>query len=233
MLLEDMLIVFALLLIFSLVSYHKKLLDFEGILVGNVVGLAAISYAPKPVFAFLTVLVFFLIAEIASNFPIKKHETRNITNVVGNSLPALISILLIVAYPEYSYYLELAFFGAMSAALADTLSSEIGYYSKTKPVMITTFKKVNRGTDGGITLLGELAALFGGVAIAIVYYLAYQNFLAAIIVVLAGLFGTNIDSVFGALFETKKMLNNTQVNLIGSSSGAIFAAIIVLLLGLI
>lgn len=233
MILEDVLIVFSLLVTFSLVSYYKKLLDFEGILVGNVVGLAAISYAPKPVFAFFTVLAFFVLAEIASNFTSRKHETRNISNVVGNSLPALLSIILIVAYPEYSYYLELAFFGAISAALADTLSSEVGYYSKKQPVMITTFKKVKRGTDGGITMLGELAALFGGTAIAIIYFFAHGNIFVSFIIILAGMVGTNIDSVFGALFETKKMLNNTQVNLIGSTSGAIFAALIVFILGMI
>ena len=233
MLIEDLLIVFALLVIFSLVSYYKKLLDFEGILVGNVVGLAAISYAPKPVFAFFTVLVFFIVAEIASNFPIKKHETRNISNVVGNSLPALASIILIVAYPEYAYFLELAFFGAMAAALADTLSHEIGYYSKNKTVLITTFETVERGTDGGITVLGEAAAFFGGLAIAVVYYLAYQNIIVAIVIVLAGFVGSNVDSLAGAILERKKLLNNAQVNLIGSSSGAIFAAIIVLILGML
>lgn len=230
MYLEELILVIIFLVIFSLFSYYKHLLDFEGVLVANIVGLAAISYAPNPLISFFAVVVFFIIAEIASNYPKKKHEKRNVFNVVGNSLPALLSIILIVIFPENAVAFELAFFAAVSAALADTLSSEIGYYSKKDPIMITTLKKVPRGTDGGVTLLGEGAALIGGLIIATIYYFTYHNIVLAGLVVIAGLVGTNIDSIFGAIFETRKILNNMQVNLIGSSSGAIFVLVVYFLL---
>ncbi|HPM85833.1 MAG: DUF92 domain-containing protein [Candidatus ainarchaeum sp.] len=216
--------------LFSFISYKKKLLDFEGILIGNAVGLAAITYGPNPLIDFGIVVVFFVIGEVASNFPKKKHEERNIWNVIGNSLPALITLLPIIVFPENSFLFELAFFGAISAALADTLSSEIGYYSKSKPIMITTLKPVARGTDGGVTLLGEGAALFGGLIIGLVHFFVYQNYFLAGIIVLAGVVGSNSDSIAGGLFETKKILNNTQVNMIGSACGAIFCFILGLLL---
>ncbi len=211
---------------FSVLSYKKKLLNFEGILIGNAVGLAAITYGPNPLIDFGIVVLFFIFGEIASNFPRKKHEERNIWNVIGNSLPALITLLPIIILPNEAFLFELAFFGAISAALADTLSSEVGYYSKSKPIMITTFKPVERGTDGGVTPLGEVAALVGGLIIGSVHFFVYSNPLAAIVIVLAGVVGSNSDSVAGALFETKKILNNTQVNMIGSSCGAIFCFII-------
>jgi len=211
---------------FSILSYKKKLLNFEGILIGNAVGLAAITYGPKPLVDFGIVVLFFVFGEIASNYPRKKHEERNIWNVIGNSLPALLTLLPIIIFPQKAFLFELAFFGAISAALADTLSSEVGYYSKSKPIMITTFKPVAKGTDGGVTLLGEVAALAGGLIIGIVHLFVYSNPLAAIAIVIAGVVGSNSDSVAGALFETKKILNNTQVNMIGSASGAIFCFII-------
>lgn len=226
MIFEELILVLFFLAIFSIFSYKKNLLDFEGILVANIVGLAAISYAPNSILAFSAVVLFFIIAEIASNYPRKKHEKRNIWNVVGNSLPALLSIALIVIYPENAFIFELAFFGAISAALADTLSSEVGYYSKSQPIMITTLKKVPRGTDGGVTILGEEAALFGGITIALLYFFAYFNLTSFFIIIIAAMVGTNIDSIFGAVFETKKVLNNTHVNMIGSSSGAITAIIL-------
>ena len=175
---EQLMLAIIFLIIFSIISYHKQLLDFEGVLVANIVGLAAISYAPahspSPLIPFFTVVVFFILGEIASNYSKKKHEKRNVFNVVGNSLPALVSIILIVIFPENAVAFELAFFAAISAALADTLSSEIGYHSKKDPIMITTLKKVQRGTDGGITLLGETAA-FGALVIALIYYFTYNN----------------------------------------------------------
>ncbi|MBT4870695.1 MAG: DUF92 domain-containing protein [Candidatus Diapherotrites archaeon] len=218
------------LIFFSIISHKKKLLNFEGILIADVVGLAAITYGPNPLLCFFAVVVFFIIGEIASNYPRKKHDERNIWNVIGNSLPALIVLSLIVPYPEYGIILQLGFFGAVSAALADTLSSEIGYYSKSKPILITNFKKVVRGTDGGVTRLGELAGLFGSIIIASLYFIFIPNLFHFFILIGAGMIGTNMDSLMGAQFEIKKILNNTHVNLMGSSAGAIFALILILIL---
>ena len=218
------------LIFFSIISHKKKLLNFEGILIADVVGLAAITYGPDPLLCFFAVVVFFVIGEIASNYPRKKHEERNIWNVIGNSLPALIVLSLIVPYPEYAIILQLGFFGAISAALADTLSSEIGYYSKRTPRLITTLKKVPRGTDGGVTRLGELAGLLGSIIIASLYFIFFPNIAHFFILIGAGMVGTNIDSFFGAKFEIKKILNNTHVNMIGSSAGAIFALILIMLI---
>ena len=226
----ELIIIISFLIIFSIFSYKKRLLDFEGILIANVVGLAAITYGPNPLLDFSAVVVFFIVGEIASNYPKRKHEQRGIWNVVGNSFPALICLIFIIIYSEFNFVFELAFFGAVAAALADTLSSEVGYYSKSDPLLISTFKSVPRGTDGGITVLGELAGLLGGLIIAGVYFIFYQNFVVASILILSGLVGTNVDSLFGALFEIKKILNNTHVNLIGSSAGAIFAFIVGIIL---
>jgi uncharacterized protein (TIGR00297 family) len=235
----ELALILAFLAIFSILSYKKKLLNFEGIFIGNAVGLAAITYGPNPLVDFFAVVAFFVIGEIASNYPKKKHEERNIWNVLGNSLPALAMLILIIAFPNHSFVLELAFFGAISAALADTLSSEVGYYSKKQPIMITTFKKVAKGTDGGITRRGTLASLFGGIVIGIIYFFAlftgatlpfYKIVLYSIIVILSGPFGSVIDSVFGGVFETKGKLDKTQVNLIGSLSGAIFCILLGLLI---
>jgi len=226
----ELLLVLCFLIIFSIISHKKKLLNFEGILIADVVGLAAITYGPNPLLCFFAVVAFFVIGEIASNYPRKKHGERNIWNVIGNSLPALIILSLIVPYPEYGIILQLGFFGAISAALADTLSSEIGYYSKKMPRLITTFKQVTRGTNGGVTRLGELAGLFGSILIASLYFLFFPNIIHFFILIGAGMIGTTVDSVMGGQFEIKKILNNTHVNLIGSSAGAIFALILIMLL---
>lgn len=58
-----------------------------------------------------------------------------------------------------------AFVGTMAAVNADTWATEIGVLSPTQPRLITTFRLVPTGTSGGVTWLGSLAALAGGLFI--------------------------------------------------------------------
>ncbi len=224
--LAEMLLVFAFLALFSLISHYKKLLDLDGILIGNAVGIATITWGPHAVVDLFAVIMFFLVAELASNISKKKHGQRGISNVLSNSLPALVMLLLIMVFPTRSALMELAFFGGIAAAFADTMSSEVGRFSKKEPVLITTLKPTRKGIDGGITLLGESAGFFSALSIAIIFFYVRPNFLLAFVIILAGLVGTNVDSWFGAMFERKGLLNNSHVNLLGSGAGALFALII-------
>lgn len=209
-------VVLAILLFFSFVSLKKKSLDAEGVLIANIVGL--IIFLLGNIHDFFLIVVFFAVAEIctryARGFVKEKHETRTTGNIFGNSGAAVIALLL---------KSQIGFFGAVAAALADTLSSEIGLLSKKKPVLITTFRQVEPGTNGGITALGCLAALAGALIIAAAHFALFNNIFLAAAIVVAGFSGSLADSVFGALFERKGGLNNTGVNFFGSSAGALIA----------
>ncbi len=219
-------IVLVSLIVFSVVSLKKKALDKKGVAIAIAVGL--LVFLLGNIFDFFLMVVFFVVADAstkyARSFSKKKHEVRTMENIIGNSGAALIALFL---------GSQIGFFGAVAAALADTLSSEIGLLSKKKPVLITTFKTVEPGTDGGITRLGCLAALAGAAIIAIAYFTVTQNsvFGIAIIILLAGFSGSIADSIIGALFERKGGLNNTHVNFLGSSTGAIIAFALSKLLG--
>ncbi|PYO26718.1 MAG: DUF92 domain-containing protein, partial [Gemmatimonadetes bacterium] len=53
--------------------------------------------------------------------------------------------------------------GAIAAAAADTWATEIGAFSPFPPRLLTSGRRVARGTSGGITALGTLGGVAGAV----------------------------------------------------------------------
>ncbi|HYB03126.1 MAG TPA: DUF92 domain-containing protein, partial [Nitrososphaerales archaeon] len=101
------------------------------------------------------------------------------------------------------------FMGSIAAAMSDTVATEIGLLSKSKPRMIVNLKKfVEPGTSGGVTLMGELACLTSALVIT-----AIGNILgilsgsfrtlsaAALSVILGATIATNFDSVLGGTVQ--------------------------------
>ncbi len=129
-----------------------------------------------------------------------KGDRRDWAQVSANGgLGALLAVGFFI--PPHYEWLWLAFSGAMAAVNADTWSTELGVISPVAPRMITSGQKVERGTSGGITLVGTLAALGGAVLIAIaaVVLVPGQSWLIRLgVIVMGGLVGSLVDSVLGA-----------------------------------
>jgi uncharacterized protein (TIGR00297 family) len=116
---------------------------------------------------------------------------------------------------------------AMAEAAADTVSSEIGQVLGGRPRLITTFKTVDAGRDGGISVAGSLAGL---VAAAIVagagswaMHCGWQSFWIS---GAGAVFGLFFDSLLGATFEERGWLNNDAVNFLSTGSAAGFALVL-------
>ncbi len=129
--------------------------------------------------------------------------------------------LMVALAPKLWPVLALA---ALAEAAADTCSSEIGMAFPGKTVLITTWKPVAPGIDGGVTLLGTMAAL---IAASVVAFPAWVLGLATIhfmvVVIAAGFVGSLVDSLLGALLERRGWLNNDAVNLLGTATATAIA----------
>jgi uncharacterized protein (TIGR00297 family) len=114
--------------------------------------------------------------------------------------------LLAVGYAltRQAEWIWLAFAGSMAAVNADTWSTELGVLSAVPPRLITNGNEVERGTSGGITVLGILAALVGTMVIGIVAVIATPTQfwpLHLIAIILGGLAGSGLDSLLGATVQ--------------------------------
>jgi len=125
---------------------------------------------------------------------------------------------------SYDLY-TLGYVSSLATKLADTFASEIGKaYGKTT-FLITTFARVEPGTEGAVSAEGTAAALFGGSLIPIyAYAIGLLNNLSFVgIATIAAFLACNAESVIGAVLQGKKGLEwitNEVVNFFNTVIGA-------------
>ncbi|MDZ7755962.1 DUF92 domain-containing protein [Rhodohalobacter sp.] len=138
-------------------------------------------------------------------------------------------------------FLLLAVYGTIAAATADTWATEMGTRKKGGTRLITTFKKVEPGTDGGISFAGTLASAVGSMAVASLLLIMPDPYdlNVAVVVAVAGFVGSVADSYMGAIFQTKNvqlfkserivgrdaMLKNCLVNWLATGIGGLITLI--------
>jgi uncharacterized protein (TIGR00297 family) len=120
----------------------------------------------------------------------------------------------------------IAMLAAMAEATADTVSSELGQILGGPPRMITNLRSVPAGTDGAISLAGTLCGSVAAAIVIAVAVIALPMFprTDALLALVAGIAGTLIDSLLGAIPERKGWLNNDAVNTISTLAAALIGA---------
>lgn len=232
-------------------TYRKEMLNAAGALTAVAMGAAIVLFTN----IFWLLLLFSLLAmgSAATRWRFKEKEARKVAeksggakgrratrNVIANGLaPTLVAVASPVLTAQWGPGVAaVAYASAVAVAASDTLASEFGSLA-TRVRMITTLKPVPAGTDGGVSLLGQLAAVGGGAAIGVLAAV-FCGLLtpgdlampltvgAAAIVAGMGFLGCQVDSVLGATLETRGLINKEEVNMIsivvGTLAGLALAA---------
>ncbi|CAK9814483.1 Transmembrane protein 19 [Anthophora plagiata] len=114
-----------------------------------------------------------------------------------------------------SSWLSVGILGAFACCNGDTWASEIGsVVSNGDPFLITNRRKVPKGTNGGVSWVGLLVSLLGGMTVGLSHYITVLMTVDTIVLQLAapqwpiiiiggigGLFGSIIDSILGATLQ--------------------------------
>ena len=212
-------------------AYYARAADSDAVLSATIICLLVILFAGPAWFALL--LAFYLLGGGFTKYGYAyKHKlgiaqskggVRGYKNVYSNSL---VPLAMAICYGIYgSDMFVFAFIGAVATANGDTLASEIGQTSKSKPRMITTMQVTEVGVDGGITPLGEAAALAGSIIIGLLAAATGMTGGYGVLAgTIAGLMGTNFDSLLGATLQQRGYLTNNGVNLFATLFGALIGA---------
>jgi len=132
-----------------------------------------------------------------------KGDQRDAGQVLGNGGLAAAFVLVHALYPG-SAIGWVGFAAALAAVNADTWATELGVLNPHPPRLIHNFKQVEKGTSGGISIIGTLASLAGSGLIGILAAsLSPQSasWTMSIIITVAGLAGSLFDSFIGATVQ--------------------------------
>ncbi len=192
----------------SVAAYRLGATDVWGSVSGFSLGLLI---AATSGWAWVSVLIAFLVLgsgatryryqfKLSIHAAEEKRGARGIRNVVANG--AVAASISIINHFEPSPVFTVLFVAAIASAAADTLATEIGLLSDKRPILINRPSSVTPpGISGGVTLLGEMAALLGSLIMAL--FAAALGVLASplayiLIAALAGFVGCNVDSLLGS-----------------------------------
>ena len=206
---------------FALLAWFAGGVSVTGALAGSAV---AFIMAVRDLRMFLALLIVFAVTLGATRVGYARKQQLRVAEPSGGRTAAQamanlgIAALLVAVAPAGWPVIALA---ALAEAAADTSSSEIGMAFPGKTVLITNLKSTPAGTDGGISLVGTMAACGGAIMVAAAALLSSLVSLPqAVIIVLAGFLGTMVDSLLGSLFERRGWLDNDLVNLFSTAAAA-------------
>ncbi|MCI0394881.1 MAG: DUF92 domain-containing protein, partial [Chloroflexi bacterium] len=211
--------------------------------------------------------IFFVTSSLLSHFKeaekqvaaekFSKGHQRDIGQTLANGgLGSLVAVLSFLS-PSAAWFP--LFIGVIATVTADTWATEVGTLARQPPRLITTGRRVEVGTSGGISALGTAVSLLGGLLIGLAAGALDNNLAlgtAAAIGALSGLAGSLFDSLLGATvqriyycdvcgkdterkvhkcgYATRPLrgwswLNNDLVNLLSSLAGGLVAVALWLL----
>jgi uncharacterized protein (TIGR00297 family) len=222
--------------------FHRLTLDgmFAAIVIGTFVfGLGGWG-------ATAIVLLFFITSAIISGqwqhkyVDLPTNARRDGLQVWANGFWLICCLVLAVIFDTNIFLI-----GAMAVvatATADTWATELGSTAPDATYLITSFKKVSPGTDGGVSLKGTTTAIVASALIAAAtIYVFSLDFFVFINIFMAGFLGCLVDSYLGAIFQRNNSsvmipvlelsisIDNNLVNGIATGAGALLAITLSLL----
>ena len=203
------------------IAYRGQSLSKSGAAGAMIVGTTIFGFGGWVLGALL--IVFFILSSLLSHYKavVKAHldekfakgHQRDLGQTLANGGAGALTAFVFFLFPNP--VILAAYVGVIATVNADTWATELGVLSRRMPRLLTTWRPVEPGTSGGISLPGTLASIAGaliiGVAAAIFFgidtmlggrvntFHGSNSMPSSVLLILAAVLGGVIGSLFDSL----------------------------------
>jgi uncharacterized protein (TIGR00297 family) len=224
--------------ILAILGYALRTVDLWGFITGWILGTIVILGGGPPLYVAL--LAFFIVGTACTRLGYARKARAGLAQEKGGRRGAghAIANVGVAAICSIAVWRGLGlvplFMGitALATAAADTAGSEIGQLIGKRAFHPLTLRRVERGTDGAISIEGTLAGLFGALIVAIagtamathhirpgfIGTVTIDKARVIIVVTICAILGSYSESVIGSL---TKNVNNHVMNFLNTVVGAL------------
>lgn len=219
---------------FALLAVKLRAVTVGGAIAGAVTAFSIFLFTGPA--GFLALATVFALTTAATRIGYSRKQSLGMAENTGGRRAGQVLANLAVAavasvggISEQHSWLVACMVAALAEAAADTVSSECGQAWSDRVYLITSFRRVPVGTDGGISVAGTACGIIAAAIVAwISYVLRLVPYHWAVVAGGAGVLGTFVDSLLGAAFERRLWLGNNTVNLLSTAAAAGLAALFLL-----
>ncbi|MBB5344123.1 DUF92 domain-containing protein [Tunturibacter empetritectus] len=172
--------------------------------------------------ALCALIALFVLTFVATRFGMRRKEARGLAEArSGRRASQVVANLGVAALCAAMTRYGAGWYGGCLAALAeataDTMSSEIGQALGGRTWLITKFRRVPAGRDGGVSVAGSLSGVVGAGLVVLAGSRGLAGWREGAVVFGAACAGLVFDSVLGATVEERGWLGNDLVNFLSTA----------------
>lgn len=207
--LSHLLLGFFFAVIVSFTSFRFRFLNLSGAVATAVIGTLIFGFGglqwsvPLLVFFFSSSFLSKLHKHHDISSVFEKTSTRDGWQVLANG--GVSAVIVILWFAEGEEKLYWVYLGSLAAVTADTWGTEFGMMKRGRTVSLRTFQSVPTGTSGAVSFFGTLGGVFGAFVISIsgLYWMEQDARKLIVLILLAGVIGSFIDSLLGASLQAQ------------------------------
>lgn len=228
--------------VLAIAGYLAKSVDLSGMIVGWLLGTIIILGGGPPLYVAL--LAFFIVGSAFTKLGYRRKAAAGLAQEKGGRRGAAhafanagVAAICAVACLRGLGLIPLCMgIASLATAAADTTASELGQLIGRRAFLPLTFRRVERGTEGAISIEGTLLGIFGALLVAIpsVAYAAHRlraGFMGmetldrkrvVLVITAAAFLGSYLESIAGSWNRRHGgVISNGALNFFNTAAGAI------------